>query len=403
MEGVRILEVAQFTFVPAAGGVLADWGADVIKIEHVTAGDAQRGLKQIGAFNSDDWGVMPVMEHPNRGKRSLALDIAHPQGLELLYRLARSSDVFLTNFLPAARRRLKIDVEHLRAQNPKIIYVRGSALGDRGPEREQGGFDMSAYWCRAGTAASITPPDVDFVPLQPPAYGDSIGAMTIAGGISGALFRRERSGEPSVVDISLLSTGCWVMALGIDQSLVSGAPLSAPLVTANAAATNPLVGQYRTKDGRWLSLVMLQGYRYWADLCRHIDRPELAKDPRFDSAEKLMRNAADAAELVADAFKQRTLLEWRERLVTLEGQWAPVQNTLEIASDPQVRANGYIQPSETSSGREFEMVTSPVQFDGQPCPVGRCPDFNEHGDEILQELGLDWDTIIELKAAGAVG
>jgi crotonobetainyl-CoA:carnitine CoA-transferase CaiB-like acyl-CoA transferase len=402
MEGVRILEVAQFTFVPAAGGVLADWGADVIKIEHVTQGDAQRGLKRLGAFNSDDYGVMPVMEHPNRGKRSLALDIAHPEGLELLYALARTSDVFLTNFLPAARRRLRIDVEHLRAQNPRIIYVRGSALGDRGPERECGGFDMSAYWCRAGTAASVTPPDVDFVPLQPPAYGDSIGAMTIAGGISGALFRRERSGEPSVVDVSLLSTGCWVMGLGIDQSLVSGVALAAPLASTQAAATNPLVGSYRTRDGRWLTLVMLQGYRYWADLCRHVDRPELAKDPRFDSAEKLMRNAAEAAELIQAAFAQRTLLEWRERLVTLEGQWAPVQNTLDVASDPQVRANGYIQPTQTADGRPFEMVTSPVQFDGAPCPVGRCPEFNEHGDEILQELGLDWDRILALKASGAV-
>src|SRR5262247_3544060 len=145
MEGVRILEVAQFTFVPAAGGVLADWGADVIKIEHVATGDAQRGLKQIGAFNADEHGVMPVMEHPNRGKRSLGLDIAHPEGRELLYALARRSGVFVTSFLPAAPRRLGIDVERLRAQNPGIIYVRGSALGDRGPERESGGFDMSAY------------------------------------------------------------------------------------------------------------------------------------------------------------------------------------------------------------------------------------------------------------------
>jgi crotonobetainyl-CoA:carnitine CoA-transferase CaiB-like acyl-CoA transferase len=240
------------------------------------------------------------------------------------------------------------------------------------------------------------------VPIQPPAYGDSIGAMTIAGGIAGALFKRERTGEPSVVDVSLLSTGLWVMGLAVDQALVSGEPLVHPPLAAQSAATNPLVGQYRTSDGRWLSLVMLQGYRYWADLCRHIERPELATDPRFDSAEKLARNAPEATALLRAAFATRTLLEWRARLVTLQGQWAPVQSTLEVTTDPQVRANGYIQPTRTADGRPFEMVTSPVQFDGAPCAVGRCPTFNEHGDDILQELGLDWDRILELKAAGAV-
>jgi crotonobetainyl-CoA:carnitine CoA-transferase CaiB-like acyl-CoA transferase len=190
MKGVRVLEVAQFTFVPAAGGVLADWGADVLKIEHPKRGDAQRGLDVLSKVTINQQRNM-LMHHPNRGKRSVGIDIYSEDGRELLYELAKSCDVFLTNFLPAARRKLKIDVEDIRKHNPNIIYARGSAHGDKGPDREKGGFDSSAFWARAGSAALVTPAELDGPLGQPgPAYGDSIGAMYIAGGISAALFHR---------------------------------------------------------------------------------------------------------------------------------------------------------------------------------------------------------------------
>ncbi len=158
MLGVRILEVAQFTFTPSAGAVLADWGADVVKVEHAERGDAQRGL-QIGTGGVAAGSFQPLMEHPNRGKRSIGLALDRPDGREVLYELARLSDVFLVNFLPDARQKLQIDVEHLRAVNPNIIYVRGSAFGNHGPERTNGGYDSSAFWSRAGSAAGATPPD----------------------------------------------------------------------------------------------------------------------------------------------------------------------------------------------------------------------------------------------------
>lgn len=402
MKGIRVLEVAEHTFVPAASAVLAEWGADVIKVEHAERGDAMRGLLQTGvvAFATK---VHVLMEHSNRGKRSIGIDLSHPQGLELVYRLAASADVFLTNKTPPVLRKLKIDVEDIRRHNPKIIYTRGTAFGTRGPDGDKGGYDFSSFWCRAGSGASCTPQGLGALVGQPgPGYGDSIGAMTIAGGIAGALLKRERTGEPSVVDVSLLGTGIWAMGQAIALSLQANKPLEAPAVGGHPAISNPLVGTYRTRDGRYVSLVMLQAFAYWADFCAHIDRPELARDPRFDSAQNLAKHAPEAVVILREVIESRTLPEWCARFQTLRGQWAPVQNSLEVAADPQARAMGYIAQTETADGIPFELGASPVQFDERPTPTARSPLFNEHGDEILQSLGLDWDRILELRAAGAI-
>jgi crotonobetainyl-CoA:carnitine CoA-transferase CaiB-like acyl-CoA transferase len=400
MKGIRILEVAEHTFVPTASAILADWGADVIKVEHAVRGDAMRGLGRTGVVDLSQ-GVHVLNEHSNRGKRSIGLDLTKPGGLDVLHALAKTSDVFLTNKLPGVLERLKIDVEDMRRHNPKIIYVRGTAFGPTGPDKNRGGYDMTAFWCRAGSAASATPPGMPFIVPQPgPGYGDSMGGMTIAGGIAGALLKRERTGEPSVVDVSLLATGTWAMGAATALSLQTGKPWAMP--TGPGGPGNPLVGIYQTSDARWISLVMLQAFKYWPDFCEHLGQSELASDPRFESAESLADNAGAAKEIITEAIGQATLADWTERFQTLQGQWAPVQNTLEVAADPQVRANGYIATTATKEGIEFDLVASPVQFDRKPTETSRAPEFNEHGDEILHELGLDTDRIIELKAAGAV-
>src|SRR3954463_16588064 len=225
MQGVRILEVAEHTFVPAASALLADWGADVIKIEHAERGDAMRGLASSGIASVIGGDVHILLEHSNRGKRSLGLDLKSEDGLAILYKLAAISDVFLTNKLPSVRTNLKVDVDDIRAHNPNIIYVRGTGQGERGPDADRGSYDALAYWDRAGVALGLMPPDSDRVPSPPaPAFGDSIGAMTIAGGIMGALFHRERTGEATTVDVSLLGTGIWSMGAAMALSLQHQVP-----------------------------------------------------------------------------------------------------------------------------------------------------------------------------------
>jgi crotonobetainyl-CoA:carnitine CoA-transferase CaiB-like acyl-CoA transferase len=400
LQGVRVLEVAEHTFVPAASALLADWGAEVIKIEPIGRGDAMRGLASTGvAVVPTD--VHALLEHSNRGKKSLGLDLKSDEGLEILHKLIATSDVFLTNKLPSIREKLKIGIDDVRAHNPKIIYVRGTGQGERGPDADKGSYDSLAFWARAGVAIGAKRPEYDLVPVPPaPGFGDSIGAMTIAGGIMGALFHRERTGEATVVDVSLLGTGLWAMGQAVALSQVLGIPWSPP--PASQMAQNPLSRNYETKDGRLLALTCLQAGKYWPPLCDAVGRPELKDDERFADHQSLLANNLDAVAILEEVFASATLVEWRERLADFTGQWAVVQDTLEVADDPQTVANGYLQDCQTASGTPFRLVAAPVQFDEEPAPAGRAPEYNEHGDDILAGLGLDWDTVVDLKVRGVV-
>nr|WP_090340395.1 CoA transferase [Mycolicibacterium malmesburyense]CRL69552.1 L-carnitine dehydratase/bile acid-inducible protein F [Mycolicibacterium malmesburyense] len=396
LDGIRVLEVAMYGFVPTAGAVLAEWGAEVTKVEHAVTGDPQRGLRQIGALVVEGE-PNPNVENANRGKRSIGLDLSIPEGREVLFELTRRSDVFLTSFLPCARTKFGIDVNDVREINPTIIYARGSAFGPRGPEADKGGYDMTAFWCRAGAAATVTPPEIDgMISLPGPAYGDTISGTNLAGGVAAALLKRERTGEPSVVDVSLLGSGAWAMGHTITLTNYLGQRLQAQPANANRSPNNPLVGLYPTADNRFVSFVMMQPTKFWSDVCRHMDLPELAEDPRFDSAESIAANAPEAAEILSKTMASRTLAEWSERFSTLAGPWAPVQDTLQVARDVQIRANEYL----VQAG-QLELVANPVQFDVTAPQVEPAPGFAEQTDEILAELGLDWEQIIDLKTLGA--
>ncbi|HEV7730840.1 MAG TPA: CoA transferase [Candidatus Binatia bacterium] len=398
LAGIRVVEVAQWWFVPAAGAILADWGADVIKVEHPVTGDPQRGLMTSGFFPNTG-GVNFMMEQSNRGKRSVGIDLAHPDGLATLLRLVETADIFLTNFLPAARRRLGIDVEHIRAVNPRIVYVRGHGHGARGPDVEKGGYDAASFWSRGGIAHAITPSGAAAPIMQRAALGDSAGAMSIAGGIAAALFRRERTGEASVIDVSLLGTAMWILAPDIVLTKLTDQEMP---VFDRSNAPNPIVNSYKTRDGRWLFLNMLQPDRFWPDLCAHLGRPDLVTDARFDSGmSRFMNREACVAELEA-IFAQHTLDEWRVRLADVEGVWAPMQSAREVTADPQVLANGYLPEVDRGDGTSFTLVANPVQFDETPTDLRPAPELGQHTEEVLLANGLTWDDLARLKASSAI-
>ena len=398
MKGIRVVEVAQFTFVPAAGAVLADWGADVIKIEHPVTGDGQRGLIQVGG-QGNTGNINFLMEHANRGKRSVGLDISTDEGREILYEIVQSSDVFLTNFLPGAREKLKIDVEHIRAVNPQIIYTRGTAHGHKGPEARKGGYDSTDFWARGGSGMGTRGP-TEAPAFQPgAAYGDSMGGMTIAGGIAAALFARERTGEVPVVDISLLGTGLWAMGCSLTGAMLSGDSAAMP---AGAKFLNPLVGIYRAKGGGSLMLTMLQGHFYWEDTVESLGRPELAHDARFATPEAFNENSDAAREILQEIFETATLEEWRDRLASMKGQWGPFQTLSQIPTDPQVIANHHIVDVEVGDGTTFKLVANPVQFDEHVPEIRKGPEHAQHTEEFLLEMGLAWERIEELKRLGAI-
>ena len=406
MEGIRILDLADHTFVPAASAVLSDWGAEVIKIEHITRGDAARGLASTGmAIFAGD--VSPILEHANRGKLSLALDLNQDEGRDILYQLAAISDVFLTNKMPSVREKLKTDIDDIRAAQPEHHLRVGARLRRaRSRPPTPAATTRSRYWYRGTSGMSAKAPDATTVPGMPaPAYGDTIGAMTIAGGISAALFHRERTGEADVVDVSLMNTGMWAMGAGIAVSLLAGMPWHELAAHTVGQITNPLVQVYETKDGRFLSLCMLQGHYYWPEACERFGIPQYIDDPRFATNELLHRERAGRR-------GARRRGDQAEDARGVEGAAAGDEGPVGAGAGHHRGRRPTRRPSPTATcrrshskgGTPFTLVSTPVQFNGAPAPTSRAPEFNEHGDEILTEkLGLDWDTIVDLKVKGVVG
>lgn len=403
MEGIRVLEIAQHTFVPIAGAVLADWGADVIKIEHPVRGDAARGFINLeGAPVDPNRNVM--VGHSNRGKRSVGVDVSKPEGQQIIYEMAKDADVFLTNYLPDQRAKLNIDIEHIRAANPNIIYARGSAFGDLGPERSKGGFDSTGFWARGGSAMTVTPEELGGPLKQPgPAYGDVTGGMYIAGGISAALYHRLRTGEALELDVSLLSAGTWALGMSVAMAIEMGRmPFAPKMPGSGGAKNNPFVGIYETSDKRHLNLTILTPGPYIEDTWNHLGLSELNQDPRFNTVEGLMANGVQGSVFISQAIAAQPLAYWIDRFSTLRGQWAPYQNLLELVQDQQVQANNYIFEVELDGQAPMKLVGPPVQFNHESVQTSRAPEASEHTELVLMEMGMEWDRIEELKAKGVV-
>ena len=403
MKGVRILEVAQFTYVPAAAAILADWGADVIKVEHPLRGDTQRGFLNMGGVKLDPL-RHTLFEHPNRGKRSIGIDVSTAEGQEVLYALAKTADVFLTNYLPQVRQKHRFDVEHIRAANPDIIYARGSALGNKGPERQVGGFDGTCFWSRSGIADAMTPTELSG-PLSQgiPAFGDSIGGMFIAGGIAAALFHREKTGEAVELDGSLLSAAWWASGATISQVMETGILTRNSMPTSGGSLRNPFMGNFRTSDGGTINLCMVSPTGLIRDTFEHVGAPEAADDPRFKDVHALIENAGAASDILVKAFAAKPFAYWREHLKSLKGQWAPIQSFEDLLTDEQALANDMIIEVEGADGGDpLRLVRGPIQFNGEALTTTRSPQASEHTELVLMELGLEWDRIEALKTSGAI-
>jgi len=400
LADVRVLEVASHVFVPMAGSVLREWGAEVIKIEDPQSGDPYRGLSTFGLHNVYR-GVDPFFQSANRGKRSVAIDLKAPGGRRLLSRLVESADVFMTNLRSAPRRHLRIDVEDIRRDNPSVIYVRGTAFGPRGPDAGRGGYDSGAFWARTGMQHLFTSPAADWPARLRPAFGDNAGSLAVAGAVSTALYRRARTGEPSVIDVALLAAGMWQIQPDITNAgLGDGDHDSAP--PDRYEFWNPLWLTYRTADDRFVAFMMLAPDRHWPDLCRRLGHPEMATDPRFADTESRRRHSRACVEALDAIFAEHDFGHWRRVLADFAGEWAPVQTPAEVHDDPQVHANGYIAQADMGNGVSLPLVTSPVQFDGQPGRPRRAPEHGEHTEAVLLELGMTWDEIGGLKEQGVI-
>jgi crotonobetainyl-CoA:carnitine CoA-transferase CaiB-like acyl-CoA transferase len=400
MDGVRVVEVALYGLVPTAGAVLSDWGADVIKIEHPEHGDPIRGLSAWG-IRPGAGGVTYLWEVFNRGKRSVGVDVGTPEGLAVVMDLVEQADVFITNFLGPARRRLGIDVDDVRMRNERIIYGRGTGHGPIGPDADKGGFDGLSYWSRSAAASSASPADYGYpVPMPGPAFGDIQTGMHLAGGIAAALYRREKTGEGALVDTSLLASGMWAMQASLVGSHVIGKD---ELPKGNRLRPgNPLTNGYRTADGRTVVLAMLEADRYWPGFCEAIGLPELATDPRFENAEKRLQNVTECVEFLDDVFAKRSFEAWKTVLDSQEGQWTVIQNCAEVLQDEQGKINGYLKPVTYPSGTTLPLVSVPVLIDGFAPDLTPGPELGSSTEDVLVELGRSWEDITKLKEQGVI-
>ena len=412
MDGIRVIELATWAFVPSAGAVLADWGADVIKIEHPERPDPMRGLNpgnlarttihaRVEGGDTDPSRV--IMEQANRGKRSIGLNIASPGGYELLLQLIATADVFLTNVLPSKRAKLRVTPDDLRAVNPNLVYVRGSGFGAHGPDANEAGYDGTAFVSRGSFAHQVTPAGSDWPVLASgvAGIGDLPGSMMLVGGIAAALLQRERTGVAPIVDVSLLATAMWQMAPGVIATGMFDMEEVPKPSRENAA--NPLTIYYKLQDHRFIKFSLHTSDLFYEDLCHRLGLPQLVDDPRFKSQALRRDNSVEFVKLLDETFAEFSVEEVRRRLAGFKGAWAVVQTPLELHHDPQVLANGYLREVTSDRRPPFMVVGPPVQFDEQPAPNGRAaPDHGEHTDEVLLELGLDWDTIIAHKTAADV-
>ena len=395
LAGIRVVEMGFWVAGPGAAGVMADWGADVIKIEP-PEGDPMRGMFLNAA--GLDVPINPPFELDNRGKRSMGLNLQHAGGRAIARRLLAGADVFVTNLRQPALRKFGLSYDDLQVVNPRLVYCGVSGYGTAGDDCDRPAYDVAAYWSRAGVAASLAPSGAE-PPQQRGGMGDHSAALAAVGAVCAALVARHRTGQGQYVSTSLLRTGMYV--LGWDLSIRLRLGQVAPPYT-RSTIPNPLVNSYKAGDGRWFWLVGLQGDRHWPDVVRAVGRPELLEDARFRDIRVRRKHAAELVQILDGIFATKPLPEWIVIFDRENVWWAPVQTPDEVVSDPQVRAAGGVVVAPVADG-EAEMVASPADFSATPwMPSRPAPEFAQHTEEILLEIGYDWDAVATLKGEGVI-
>lgn len=400
LRGVRVVEMGLWVAGPAAAGILADWGAEVIKLEMPT-GDPMRRL--YGAVYGLDEDRCPPFELYNRGKRSVAIDVNQPEGLAVIKRLIASADVFLTNMRPKFLERVGLDHTSLLAAHPGLVYASLTAYGLSGPDSDAPGYDMAAYSGRSGIAERATPPGAE-PPVLPGGIGDNVSAITMVSGIMGALFHKARTGEGQLVATSLLRAG--VYSIGMDVATRVGfGRASAP--QSRQRPQNPLMNSYRAGDGGWFWLVGAESQRHWPGIAAALECPELVDDPRFNSPRERRRNAETLVALLELQIARRSRAEWAEIFREHDVWWAPINSIDDIMVDPQVLASGTFVNvpglAKTELANGLNGVATPVDFSRTPVALsGPPPAIGADADALLAEIGLDPDAVTKLRASGVL-
>ncbi|MBV1880610.1 MAG: CoA transferase [Pseudomonadales bacterium] len=381
LNGVKVIEMATYVAAPSAGGIMRDWGADVIKVES-PKGDPWRAFPT--PTKDADLGN-PLFDLDNRGKRSIVLDITNPEGLAALKSMVRGADIFLTNTRPGALERAGLDYDSLKKENPRLIYSSVSGYGLKGEDRDRPGFDLAAFWSRAGACNMMTPVGKAPFPLRT-AAGDHVTGLATIGGIMAALYEREKTGKGKLVETSLLRSGIYMMSSDYSIQLRFGKLALSP---AREKAMAPLLNFFQAGDGKWFSYLSRQIPSDWSDLANAIGLEAYAEDERFVSKLGRRKNSEAIVALLDETFAQKGLKEWGEILDAADLVWAPVLTPGEVVDDPQAEAAGAFVDVERDNGQVYKSVATPVSFhDGEESrPRGHTPGFGQHSIKILKEHG----------------
>ncbi len=381
LTGVKVVELGVWVAGPAAGGILGDWGAEVIKVEPPNGDPARIFQRMLGG----DMPTNPPFELDNRNKRGVGIDLSTDDGRALMLRLIDDADVFVTNLRIGALARLGLDYETLSGRLPDLIYAHITGYGREGEDADRPAYDIAAFWARSGIASLLTGPDQD-PPFQRGGMGDHGTGLACAGAVSAALFARERSGGGQLVTTSLMRQGVYTIGFDLNMALMWG---QTPSIGIRATMGNPCVNNYSAGDGRRFWIVGLEGDRHWPPLARVVGHPEWLDDERFNNPLGRAMNAEVLIGLLDEVFATRSLDEWAEIFATEPDMfWAPVNTVDDLIADPAFHASGAMVevPDGVSS---TAMIATPADFDGTPIEHRRlAPSLGQHTDEVLAAAGL---------------